>query len=587
MRSGGRILVDQLRIHGVDTVFCVPGESYIAALDALGEARDEIRLIVCRQEGGAANMAEAYGKLTGRPGVCFVTRGPGASNASIGVHTAFQDSTPMLLLVGQVARAALEREAFQEIDYRRMFGQLSKWVAQVDDPARIPELVSRAFHLCVSGRPGPVVLAFPEDVLAESCETADAGPYQVVQAHPGRDDLEGLRAALTVADRPLLILGGGGWSAQASADILAFVEANGLPTAASFRCQDYIDNRSPFYVGDVGLAINPGLAARVRESDLLVVVGSRLGEATTSGYSLVEIPRPRQRLIHVHSGVDELGRVYQGDLLINSGLPQFCAALHTLEPVGGSRWETWAAEARLDYEAHLRPVPAPGAMNVSEVIAHLRARLPWDAILTNGAGNFTVWCHRFFQFAEYRTQLAPTSGAMGYGVPAAVAAKVVHPERIVVCVAGDGDFLMNGQELATAVQHGLPLVLVVVNNGMYGTIRMHQERQFPGRPYGTELVNPDFVAYASAFGAARRARRADGGLPGGVRPRARSREARAARAQSRPGSADADRDTERGSPSRNGAVGASPSRNGAEGASRDRLAGEARVSTRRRRRRQP
>jgi acetolactate synthase I/II/III large subunit len=500
-RTGGQVLVDQLRIHGVDTVYCVPGESYVAALDALADARREIRLVVCRQEGGAANMAEADGKLTGRPGVCFVTRGPGATNASIGVHTAFQDSTPMVLLVGQVARDALEREAFQEIDYRRMFGELTKWVAQIDDPRRIPELVSRAFHLAVSGRPGPVALALPEDVLAEECETADAGRYAIVQAHPGAADVARMRSLLAVAERPLAIVGGGGWTPAASADLLAFAESNGLPTAASFRCQDYVDNRSAVYVGDVGLAINPKLAQRVQDADLLLVVGSRLGESTTSGYTLVEIPRPRQRLVHVHAGADELGRVYQGDLLINSGLPQFCAALAGLDPVDAARWAGWLESARTDYEEHIRPLPAPGEVNVSEIVTYLSGRLPRSAVLANGAGNYTVWAHRFYQFSEYRTQLAPTSGAMGYGVPAAVAAKVRHPERIVVCLTGDGDFLMNGQELATAVQEQAAILVVLVNNGMYGTIRMHQERQFPGRPYGTDLVNPDFVAYALAFGA--------------------------------------------------------------------------------------
>jgi acetolactate synthase I/II/III large subunit len=500
-RTGGQVLVDQLRIHGVDTVYCVPGESYVAALDALADARREIRLVVCRQEGGAANMAEADGKLTGRPGVCFVTRGPGATNASIGVHTAFQDSTPMVLLVGQVARDALEREAFQEIDYRRMFGELTKWVAQIDDPRRIPELVSRAFHLAVSGRPGPVVLALPEDVLAEECETADAGRYAIVQAHPGAADVARMRSLLAVAERPLAIVGGGGWTPAASAELLAFAESNGLPTAASFRCQDYVDNRSAVYVGDVGLAINPKLAQRVQDADLLLVVGSRLGESTTSGYTLVEIPRPRQRLVHVHAGADELGRVYQGDLLINSGLPQFCAALAGLDPVDAARWAGWLESARTDYQEHIRPLPAPGEVNVSEIVTYLSGRLPRSAVLANGAGNYTVWAHRFYQFSEYRTQLAPTSGAMGYGVPAAVAAKVRHPERIVVCLTGDGDFLMNGQELATAVQEQAAILVVLVNNGMYGTIRMHQERQFPGRPYGTDLVNPDFVAYALAFGA--------------------------------------------------------------------------------------
>jgi acetolactate synthase I/II/III large subunit len=495
------VLVDQLRIHGVDTVFCVPGESYIDALDALGSARDAIRLVVCRQEGGASFMAEAYGKLTGRPGVCFVTRGPGATNASIGVHTAFQDSTPLVLLVGQVARDALDREAFQEIDYRRMLAPLTKWVGQIEDPRRIPELVSRAFSLAVAARPGPVALALPEDVLGEECDVLDAGPYTVVQPHPGTRELETLRELLAGAERPLAIVGGGGWTTEASADLLTFAERNRIPVSASFRCQDRVDNSSAVYVGDVGLAINPKLAQRVREADVLLAIGPRLGEATTSGYTLVEIPRPRQRLVHVHPAADELGRVYQPVLGINSGLPQFCAAARALEPVDRSRWADWAAEARSDYETWIRPVPGPGRLNMSEVVVWLRERLARDSILTNGAGNFSVWAHRFYQFREYRTQLGPTSGTMGYGVPAAVAAKLVHPDRIVLCFSGDGDFLMTGQELATAVQERAGIVVLVVNNGMYGTIRMHQERSYPGRPHGTDLVNPDFAEYARAFGA--------------------------------------------------------------------------------------
>lgn len=500
-RTGGQVLVDQLRVHGVDTVFAVPGESYLAALDALADAREAIRLVVCRQEGGAANMAEAYGKLTGRPGVCLVTRGPGATNASIGVHTAFQDSTPMILLVGQAGRDTLDREAFQEVDFRQMFGPLAKWVAQIDDPRRLPELVSHAFYSAVSGRPGPVVLALPEDMLSERCETADAGPYRVVQAHPGAEELAALRALLVQAERPLLLVGGGGWTPRAAADALAFAEANGLPAAASFRCQDRLDNRSPVYVGDVGLGVNPRLAERVRDTDVLIVAGPRLGEATTSGYTLVEVPAPRQRLVHVHPDAGELGRVYQPELAINSGLPQFFAAARALRPVDGARWAEWAAGARADYEDWSEPQPGPGELNLGEVVVWLRDHLEPGAILANGAGNFTIWAHRFSRFTELGTQLGPTSGAMGYGLPAAVAAKLARPERTVVCFTGDGDFLMTGQELATAVQERLAIVIVLVNNSMYGTIRMHQERAYPGRPYGTDLVNPDFVAYARAFGA--------------------------------------------------------------------------------------
>jgi acetolactate synthase-1/2/3 large subunit len=403
--------------------------------------------------------------------------------------------------MGQVARGHRGREGFQEVDVDRIFDGQSKWAAEVSDPARLPELVSRAFHRAVSGRPGPVVLAVPEDLLLEPCDVDDADPYRVVQAHPGTADLEAMQGLLAAAERPLALVGGATWTAETSRDMLAFAEANGLPTAAAFRCQDSFDNRHELYVGEVGIAVNPALARRIAEADLMLAVGPRLGEATTSGYTLLDVPRPRQRLVHVHPGTEELGRVYQADVPINSGLPQFAAAARALPPVDGSRWAAWAREARADYLRNIEPQPAPGAVNVSEIVAWLRERLPADAIVANGAGNYTVWAHRFYQFSLFRTQLAPTSGAMGYGVPAAVAASLQRPESIVVCFSGDGDFLMNGQELATAVQYGAAIVVLVVNNGMYGTIRMHQERQFPGHVYGTDLVNPDFVALARSFGA--------------------------------------------------------------------------------------
>ena len=500
-RTGGRILVDQLKIHGVDMAFCVPGESYLAVLDGLYEARNSIRLITCRQEGGAANMAEAYGKLTGRPGICFVTRGPGATNASIGVHTAFQDSTPMILFVGQVARDQIEREAFQEIDFRRMFGQMAKWVAQIDDAARIPELVSQAFHRAVAGRPGPVVIALPEDMLTSTAEVEDAGPYKTVRAHPGEADMARLRDMLAKAERPFMIVGGGGWSARAVDDIRAFAEANDLPVGCSFRCQDLFDNRHPNYAGDVGIGINPALAQRIRASDLLIVVGARLGEMTTSGYTLVKLPKPDQPLVHVHGSAEELGRVYQAELPINSGMEAFASAARALPRVDSTRWRQWREQARADYVVHIKPPKVPGAVQIGTIMEWLNSNLPEDAILTNGAGNYTIWLHRFFQYRRFRTQLAPTSGAMGYGVPAAIAAKAVHPERMVISWNGDGCFLMNGQELATAVQHDLPVVFIVVNNGMYGTIRMHQEREYPGRTIATDLKNPDFAALARAYGA--------------------------------------------------------------------------------------
>jgi acetolactate synthase-1/2/3 large subunit len=495
-RHGGRVLADQLVVQGVELLFCVPGESYIALLDGLHDT--SIRVITCRNEAGAANMAEAHGKLTGRPGVCLVTRGPGATHASVGVHTAFQDSTPFLLLVGQVASHQEEREAFQEIDYRRMFGPMAKWVAQVDRGDRIPELIARAFSTACAGRPGPVVLALPEDVLAAEVGVADAPRFRRIQPVVATEDIDELRRRLERAERPLAIVGGGGWTPAASTAIAAFVRANEIPTGASFRRQDALDNDDPRYIGDVGIGINPNLAQRVRDADLLVVVGPRLGEMTTSGYTLLDVPAPKQTLVHVHPGAEELGRVYQPALPILASPESFAAAVADLrvEP----RWREWTAEARAEFEAWQRHDPMPGDLDLGDCIAHLRKRVP-DAIVTNGAGNHTVWIHRFWRFHSYPSQLAPTSGAMGYGVPAAVAAKAVAPERTVVCWSGDGDFLMLGQELATAVQYELPIVVLVVDNGMYGTIRMHQERTFPGRVVGTDLVNPDFAAYAEAFGA--------------------------------------------------------------------------------------
>jgi acetolactate synthase I/II/III large subunit len=491
-RHGGKLLVDQLVVHGADTVFSVPGESFLALLDGFYES--PIRLITCRHEGGAANMADAYGKLTGRPGIAVVTRGPGATQASVGVYTAFQDSTPLILLVGQVASDQEEREAFQEVDYRRMFGPMAKWVAQIDRANRIPEYIARAFTTACAGRPGPVVLALPEDMLASDVDAADAEPFHVVQPHPGAEQIEALRGLLARAERPLALLGGGGWTPRASKDLQIFLEASALPAGSAFRRQDSIDNDSPSYVGDVGIGISPKLAARVREADLLLVVGPRLGEMTTSGYTLIG----EQPLIHVHPGAEELGRVYHPALPILSGMEQFADAVRDLrvEP----SWREWTEAARADYEAWQQHDPMPGTLDLGDCIAHLRVRVP-DAIVTNGAGNFSAWVHRFWRWHGYPTQLAPTSGAMGYGLPAAIAAKLLAPERTVICFAGDGDFLMSGQELATAVQYKLPIVVLLVNNGMYGTIRMHQERHYPGRVVGTDLVNPDFAAYAHAFGA--------------------------------------------------------------------------------------
>ena len=495
-RTGARILVDQLLVHGVDTAYCVPGESYLDVLDALRDA--PIRIVVARHEAAAANMADAHGKLTGRPGLCLVTRAPGATHASVGIHTAYQDSTPLVLFVGQVPRHERGREAFQELDYAVMFGEMAKWVTELDDPAAIPELVAHAFHTAASGRPGPVVIALPEDVQTDEADVADAAPYQAVQASPAAADVDRALELVAAAERPLLIVGGGGWSEQAGRDVQAFAEASNVPVGASFRRQDYVDNASPAYAGHLTLGLDPALAQRLRDADLLLALGTRLGEIATGRYELVVPPRPAQKLVHVHADPDELGRVYEADLPIVSGSPQFAAALR---PVDGAHRAAWVEEARAAYLANLRHGPSPGELTLSEVMAHLRERLPHEAILTSGAGNYTVWAHRFYEFHRYGTQLAPCAGAMGYGVPAAVAAKLLHPERAVVCISGDGDFLMSGHELATAVQHGAAIVVLVVNNGMYGTIRMHQERQFPGRAVATDLVNPDFAAYAQAFGA--------------------------------------------------------------------------------------
>lgn len=500
-RSGGAILADALIANGADTVFCVPGESYLPFLDAAADRRESLRVVTCRHEGGAAYMAEAFGKLTGRPGVCFVTRGPGACHAAVGVHTAFQDSTPMILLVGQVERPFRTREAFQEVEYRQMFAPLAKWVAEVDDPARLPEYMARAYAAAVGGRPGPVVLAVPEDMLADVAAVADVGPRPLTLPHPGEDDLARLRLLLSAARRPLAIVGGGGWDKQAADEVRRFLEANALPVAASFRCQDIIDNDSAVYVGELGTSVSPQLARRVREADLLLVLGARLGEMSTQGYSLVEAPEPRQALIHVYPAAEEIGRVYRPALGIVAAMPAIAKALLRLKPLDDVPWRAWCAEARGDYDNGQIPGACPGDLDMGEVMRVIRERLPPDAIVCNGAGNYTGWVQRFYRYRRFRTQLGPTNGSMGYGLPAALAAKTLYPERTVVAFAGDGCFLMTGQELATAVQHDLDPVILVVNNNMYGTIRMHQEKMYPGRAMATDLVNPDFAALARSFGA--------------------------------------------------------------------------------------
>ncbi len=501
LRSGGEILVANLLAQGATHAFGVPGESYLAVLDALHDVGDRLQFMICRHEGGAAYMGEAFGKLTGTPGIVFVTRGPGASNAAIGVHTAMQDSTPLIVFVGQVGSDMVDREAFQEVDYRRMYGSVAKWAAQIDHVERIPEYVARAWRLAMSGRPGPVVLALPEDMLTARGHCADAPRIDAVPAAPGPRAIAALRERLAEARRPLVLVGGSRWSATACAGLRQFAEASGLPVACAFRAQDLFDNRHPQYAGDVGIGINPALAARVRDADLLLVIGERLGEMTTGGYTLLEVPVPRQRLVHVHPSPDELGHVYQPDLAIAAEPGALFEALNALPPLARPEWAAQSARAHADYDAWRARRPVPGPVDMWAVMEWLDARLPDDAILTNGAGNYTVWLHRLFRYRGFRTQLAPYSGAMGYAVPAAVAAKAVHPGRMVVSWNGDGCFQMNGQEMATAAQYGLAVIFVVIDNGMYGTIRMHQERNYPARVSGTDLVNPDFAALARAYGA--------------------------------------------------------------------------------------
>lgn len=496
MRHGGRILIDQLAAHGVERVFSVPGESFLAALDALHDSG--IRNVVCRHEGGAAMMAEATGKLTGRPGVAFVTRGPGACNASSGVHVARQDSTPMILFVGQVARGHRDREAFQEIDCRAMFGPLAKWAAEVDDATRLPEYVSRAFHASTSGRPGPVVLALPEDMLSARADAPAPRPTARSAAGATPGDVEAVLSALAAAERPLAIVGGSGWSRCAAEDLRRFAEEQGMPVAVAFRRQDYMDNASPSYAGDLGVGMNPKLARRLKSADCLLMLGTRLGDIATGGYELIDPAAPNRTMLHVHPDPELPGSVYRADLAIAARAPDMLAKLARAPKAGD--WTEWRAGARADYEAWRNPRETPGKVKMEKVVTWLSENLPDDAILTNGAGNYAAWLHRYYQFRRFGTQLAPTSGSMGYGFPAAVAASLEHPDRAVVCLAGDGCFQMTLNEMSTAVQHGARIVVIVANNGRYGTIRMHQERHYPGRASGTDLVNPDFAALARAYG---------------------------------------------------------------------------------------
>jgi len=499
-RTGGEILADALLANGVDTIFGVPGESYIAFLDAIYDRADRLRFVATRQEGGAAFMADAHAKLTGRAGVVAVTRGPGACNASIGIHTAEQDSTPMVVLVGQVPRHFREREAFQEVEFRQMFGGMAKWVVEIDSAERIPEHLSHAFHLAQSGRPGPVIVVLPEDVLADKARAADLPAPRPAASKPADEDMVRVTQALAEAKRPLAILGGPAWSREAKADFERFAGESGLAVVTSLRCQDYFDNDHPCYVGDLGIAANPNVQEQVRQADTLLVIGARLGEMTTQGYTVPEAPRTSQRLIHVYPDASEIGRVYVPDIAVVSDSAAFAAALSRQRlPYNGGRAQT-TKDANTTYRQMLEPVPQPGALDLGRLVLALQDRLPRDAIITNGAGNYTAWVHKHYRFRDYRTQLAPTSGAMGYGLPAAVAAKLAFPECRVICFAGDGCFQMNGQELGTILQNGLDPLVIVVNNGAFGTIRMHQERAYPTRVSGTELANPDFEALARAYG---------------------------------------------------------------------------------------
>ncbi len=511
----GHLLVQCLIEQGVTHAFGVPGESYLAVLDGFHRYRDQIRFIINRQEGGAAFMAEAHGKLSGRPGVCFVTRGPGATNASIGVHTAFQDSTPMVLFVGDVASDTRDREAFQEVDFQSFFGPstkgFAKRVERIDDARRIPEYVARAFATAMNGRPGPVVLVLPEDMLTQLLPLApDSGlapqalpRVTAVEAWSDPGSLQTLRQVLMQAQRPLVIAGGSGWTVQAAQALQRFAENWKLPVGNAFRRQDTFDNHHPQYAGDVGIGINPRLAARVRDADLILAIGPRLGEMTSGGYTLIEAPRPRQKLVHLHASAEELNRVYQADLAINVSMGAAARSLEVLSAPGTLAWEAWTQACHDDYLANLVPQIPPGDVDMPAIVASLQRHLPIDTVLTNGAGNFASWVHRYYRHhglaKGVRTQLAPTNGAMGYGVPAGIAAAITTG-RLAFTIAGDGDFLMNGQELATAVQYGAKTIIVLLNNGMFGTIRMHQEREYPQHVSGSELSNPDFAALARAYG---------------------------------------------------------------------------------------
>lgn len=499
MRTGGQLIVDALEVNGVDRLFCVPGESYLAVLDALHDSK--IETVVCRQEGGAAMMADCYGRLTGKPGICFVTRGPGATNASAGVHIAAQDSIPMILFIGQVARDMMEREAFQEVDYKAFYGSIAKWVVEINDARRIPELVTRAFAVATSGRPGPVVIALPEDMLTEEVEAVVPVAYTPVETRPGDAEISAMIELLEKAERPFVVLGGTRWTEEAVEKMCAALERWSLPVGCSFRRQALCDQLHPNYAGDIGIGINPKLASYIKDADLILLIGSRFGEMPSSSYTLMKSPYPDQKLVHVYPDPEELGRVYRPTVAINATPSSFADAFAETAPSRTPVWANRTAELHQNYlEWSTPPATGPGKVLMGPIMQHLEQVLPEDAIICNGAGNFATWMHRFHRYRRFNTQAAPTSGSMGYGLPAGVAAKHIFRDREVIVWAGDGDFMMHGQEFATAIQYDLPIIVVILNNGIYGTIRMHQEREYPGRVSGTMLTNPDFAALARAYG---------------------------------------------------------------------------------------
>jgi acetolactate synthase-1/2/3 large subunit len=497
MRNGGQLLVESLVSLGATKAFGVPGESYLAVLDALHDTAGKLDFILCRNEGGAAFMAAAWGKLTGRPGLCMVTRGPGVTNASIGIHTAMQDSAPMIVLVGQVGTDMKGREAFQELDYRAVFGTMAKWAVEIDQIDRLPEILSRAWITATTGRPGPVVIALPEDMLTSltAAEPLRIAPRIAEPAAPPAA-MDEARALLASAQRPLILLGGCNWTEEGRKSLQSFAESSDIPAIVAFRYQDRFDNHSPCYAGEAGVGMPPHVRALVKEADVILALNIRFGEMTTDAYTLLEVPVPKQKIIHVHASSAEIGKVYQPTLGIVAGPNAFAAALR---PVHGT-WSDWRTKARAGYEASFDAPPQPSPVDMVAVTAHLREVLPEDAILTNGAGNFTVWPNKFYRYGPKARLLAPQSGAMGYGLPAAIAAKVAERSKTVVCFAGDGDFQMNCQELATASQHGAQPIVLILNNGIYGTIRAHQERTYPGRVSGTDMFSPDFAALARAYG---------------------------------------------------------------------------------------